>query len=32
MVDNLPLFIEGKLTSSEFVDTVVKVTERDAQL
>jgi hypothetical protein len=32
MVDNLPLFIEGKLSSSEFVDTVVEITERDAQL
>lgn len=32
MVDNLPLFIEGKLSSGEFVDTVVKVTERDAKL
>ncbi|WP_321300435.1 ABC transporter substrate-binding protein [uncultured Sphaerochaeta sp.] len=32
MVDNLPLFIDGKLSSSELVDTLVEITERDAQL
>jgi hypothetical protein len=32
LVDNLPLFIEGKLSSAEFIDTVVKITERDAKL
>ena len=32
MVDNLPLFIEDKLSSSELIDTLVAITERDSQL
>ena len=32
IVDTLPLFIEGKLTSEQFVDTIVKITQDGATL
>lgn len=32
LVDTLPLFIEGKLGSNEFVDTIVAITKRDAKI
>ncbi len=32
LVDTIPLFIQGKLTSAEFVDTIVTITKRDAGL
>lgn len=32
LIDTLPLFIEGKLTSAQFVDSIVQITKRDANI